>query len=92
MESAEFERRFLLDYLWFGCMVLAHQSRVLTEAHVAEIAPDRRRACFLSIHTNLMSVNTSPVGRVRARSTSNTAGTLPPNIDWHGSLPYSGVA
>jgi hypothetical protein len=39
-----------------------------------------------------MSVNTSPVGRVRARNTSNTAGTLPPNIDGHGSLPYSGVA
>jgi hypothetical protein len=92
MENAEFERRFLLDYLRFGCMVLAHQSRVLNEAHAAEINPDRRRACFLSIHTNLMSMNTSPAGRVKARSTPNTAGTLPPNIDGHGSLPYSGVA
>jgi hypothetical protein len=54
MESAEFERGFLLDYLWFGCMVLAHQSRVLNEALVAEIDRDRRRACFLSIHTNLI--------------------------------------
>ena len=55
MENAEFENRFLLDYyLWFGCTVLAHQSRVLNEAHAAEDNADRRRAYFVSIHTNLI--------------------------------------
>jgi hypothetical protein len=93
MENAEFERRFVLDYLWFGCMVLAHQSRVLNDAHAAEINPDRRRACSFPIHTNLMSMNTTSLaGRVKARSTPSTAGTLSPNIDGHGSLPFSVVA
>jgi hypothetical protein len=54
MENAEFEKRFLLDYLWFGCTALAHQSRVLNEAHAAEDNADRRRAYFVSIHTNLI--------------------------------------
>lgn len=54
MDNADFERRFLLDYLWFGCRVLAHQSRVLNEAHAAESDAERRRAYFLSIHTNLI--------------------------------------
>jgi len=54
MDNAEFEPRFLLDYLWFGCMILAHQSRVLNEAHAAEADADRRRAYLLAIHTNLI--------------------------------------
>ena len=88
MENAEFERRFPLDY-WFGCMVLAHQSRGLNEAHAAEIDPDRRRACFLSIHTNLMSEHAAG-WPVRAPSTSNTAGTLPLNIDGTAVCPIVG--
>jgi hypothetical protein len=54
MENAEFEKRFLLDYLWCGCTVLARQSRVLNEAHAVEDNADRRRAYFVSIHTNLI--------------------------------------
>jgi hypothetical protein len=54
MDNAEFERRFLVDYLWFGRMVLAYESRALNEADVSEGDADRRRACFLSIHTNLI--------------------------------------
>lgn len=54
MDHTEFERRFLLDYLWFGRMVLAHQNQVMNEAHRAETDPDRRRAYFLAIHTNLI--------------------------------------
>ncbi|MBI2220041.1 MAG: hypothetical protein HYU53_02400 [Acidobacteria bacterium] len=51
MDNTSFERRFLLDYMWFGRMVLAQQARVLNEAHEAESDADRRRAHFISIHT-----------------------------------------
>jgi len=53
-QTAAFERKFLLDYLWFGRMVLAHQSRALNDAYVAELDADRRRAFFLAIHSNLL--------------------------------------
>ena len=90
MENAEFERRFPLDY-WFGCMVLAHQSRGLNEAHAAEIDPDRRRACFLSIHTNLMSEHAAGWP---GESTEHIQHRGHPAAEHrrHGSLPYSGVA
>ena len=54
MDNVEFERRFLLDYLWFGRMILAHQARVLNQAHQSEPDADRRRAHFIAVHTVLI--------------------------------------
>ena len=54
MNNSEFERRFLLDYVWFGRMVLAHQNRVLNKAYLEDTDYARRSACFLAMHTNLI--------------------------------------
>jgi hypothetical protein len=50
----EFERKFLLDYMWFGRTILALQSRVLNDAFNTETDDDCKRAYVLAIHTNLM--------------------------------------
>jgi hypothetical protein len=49
-----FERRFLLDYFWFGRTVLSHQARALHEAHERESDADLRRAYLVAVHTLIM--------------------------------------
>jgi hypothetical protein len=49
-----FERQFLLDYLWFGRMVLPHQARVILAEYESETDADLRRLHFVAIHTVLL--------------------------------------